>query len=143
MTISPSVQRKVFQVSLFLTQIFLRIQSCIFKYLTFPSPTTYETPSKTTKRRCTPLLQSLPNCHSRSWQSPRGCPVLEGEKWSATKWSHVDSFDKIVASPGGDCADENDNCERWAALGECTNNREYMVGTPEGPGYCRRSCQSC
>lgn len=72
-----------------------------------------------------------------------GCPVLEGEKWSATKWIHVDSFDKIVASPGGDCADENDNCERWAALGECTNNREYMVGTPEGPGYCRRSCQSC
>ncbi|GJZ40475.1 probable prolyl 4-hydroxylase 4, partial [Tanacetum coccineum] len=67
-----------------------------------------------------------------------GCPVLEGEKWSATKWIHVDSFDKIIDN-GGSCKDENENCERWAALGECTKNKEYMVGTPELPGYCRRS----
>ncbi|CAI9118669.1 OLC1v1020265C1 [Oldenlandia corymbosa var. corymbosa] len=44
-----------------------------------------------------------------------GCPVLEGEKWSATKWIHVDSFDKILGSSDG-CTDANDNCERWAAL---------------------------
>ncbi|KAI4345516.1 hypothetical protein L6164_012631 [Bauhinia variegata] len=71
-----------------------------------------------------------------------GCPVIEGEKWSATKWIHVDSFDKIVGA-GGNCTDQNESCERWAALGECTNNPEYMVGSPELPGYCRRSCKVC
>ncbi|KAK9077750.1 hypothetical protein SSX86_006087 [Deinandra increscens subsp. villosa] len=71
-----------------------------------------------------------------------GCPVLQGEKWSATKWIHVDSFDKVI-DHGGNCKDMNANCERWAALGECTKNVEYMVGTPEFPGYCRRSCKLC
>ncbi|XP_047316044.1 probable prolyl 4-hydroxylase 4 isoform X1 [Impatiens glandulifera] len=71
-----------------------------------------------------------------------GCPVIEGEKWSATKWIHVDSFDKII-EPSGNCTDSNDHCDKWAALGECTNNPEYMVGTPQLPGYCRRSCKVC
>lgn len=71
-----------------------------------------------------------------------GCPVIDGEKWSATKWIHVDSFDKIVGSQGN-CTDENESCQRWAALGECTKNPEYMVGTAELPGYCRRSCNVC
>ncbi|KAF9618277.1 hypothetical protein IFM89_000912 [Coptis chinensis] len=71
-----------------------------------------------------------------------GCPVLEGEKWSATKWIHVDSFDKILGDVGG-CSDENERCEQWAALGECTKNPEYMVGTSDLPGSCRRSCKVC
>ncbi|KAI4317681.1 hypothetical protein L6164_025531 [Bauhinia variegata] len=71
-----------------------------------------------------------------------GCPVIEGEKWSATKWIHVNSFDKIVGTDDN-CKDENESCERWAALGECTNNSEYMVGSPELPGSCRRSCRVC
>lgn len=71
-----------------------------------------------------------------------GCPVIEGEKWSATKWIHVDSIYKTVG-PTGNCTDSNDNCDRWAALGECTKNPEYMVGTPELPGKCRRSCKLC
>ncbi|XP_022930329.1 probable prolyl 4-hydroxylase 4 isoform X2 [Cucurbita moschata] len=54
-----------------------------------------------------------------------GCPVLEGEKWSATKWIHVDSFSKNLANVGN-CTDLNESCERWAALGECTKNPEYM-----------------
>lgn len=69
-----------------------------------------------------------------------GCPVIEGEKFSATKWIHVDSFDKILDDG---CTDQNESCERWAALDECSKNPEYMVGTPELPGYCRRSCKVC
>ncbi|CAL0330686.1 unnamed protein product [Lupinus luteus] len=71
-----------------------------------------------------------------------GCPVIEGEKWSATKWIHVDSFDKTVGAGGG-CSDQHESCERWASLGECTNNPEYMVGSSDLPGYCRRSCKAC
>ncbi|KAF8093285.1 hypothetical protein N665_0385s0032 [Sinapis alba] len=71
-----------------------------------------------------------------------GCPVIEGEKWSATKWIHVDSFDKIVTHDGN-CTDVNESCERWAVLGECAKNPEYMVGTAELPGNCRRSCKAC
>ena len=68
--------------------------------------------------------------------------MIEGEKWSATKWIHVNSFDKVL-NPGGSCTDENESCERWAALGECTKNPEYMVGSSELPGACRRSCKVC
>ena len=68
--------------------------------------------------------------------------MIEGEKWSATKWIHVDSFDTIV-SDHTSCVDNNASCERWAELGECTNNPEYMVGSPELPGYCRKSCKVC
>ncbi|KAK2358158.1 Oxoglutarate/iron-dependent oxygenase [Trifolium repens] len=71
-----------------------------------------------------------------------GCPVIEGEKWSATKWIHVDSFDKKVGDGGG-CSDQHDSCERWATLGECTNNSVYMVGSSDLPGYCRKSFNAC
>lgn len=71
-----------------------------------------------------------------------GCPVIEGEKWSATKWIHVDTFDKIVGTEGN-CTDLNQNCQRWAEFGECDKNPEYMVGSPALPGYCRSSCKSC
>lgn len=70
------------------------------------------------------------------------CPVIEGEKWSATKWIHVRSFDKLD-NPSGDCKDENENCPTWAATGECTKNPVYMVGSADGVGFCRKSCKVC
>ncbi|XP_037495766.1 probable prolyl 4-hydroxylase 4 isoform X2 [Jatropha curcas] len=84
----------------------------------------------------------LPNAVPDQSSLHAGCPVIEGEKWSATKWIHVDSFSKNLEADGN-CTDLNESCERWAALGECTKNPEYMVGSAELPGYCRRSCKVC
>uniref|UniRef100_A0A7C8ZAP9 procollagen-proline 4-dioxygenase n=1 Tax=Opuntia streptacantha TaxID=393608 RepID=A0A7C8ZAP9_OPUST len=81
-----------------------------------------------------------PTAHPDPMSLHGGCPVIEGEKWSATKWIHVDNFDKILHDG---CSDLNQNCQRWASLGECSKNPEYMVGTAELPGYCRRSCNVC
>ncbi|KAK9086617.1 hypothetical protein Syun_029011 [Stephania yunnanensis] len=89
-----------------------------------------------------PQAEPPAKCHTDPNSLHAGCPVIEGEKWSATKWIHVDSFDKILRD-GGNCTDENDRCEQWAALGECKKNPEYMVGTQDAPGACRRSCKVC
>ncbi|KAF8013033.1 hypothetical protein BT93_I1026 [Corymbia citriodora subsp. variegata] len=72
------------------------------------------------------------------------CPVIEGEKWSATKWIHVRSFDKPFTSVAvRECRDENRNCASWAKAGECERNPLYMVGSKDGYGFCRKSCGAC
>ncbi|XP_059452062.1 probable prolyl 4-hydroxylase 7 [Corylus avellana] len=72
------------------------------------------------------------------------CPVIEGEKWSSTKWIHVRSFDKPSTNANnGGCVDENENCPTWAKNGECQKNHVYMVGSLDSPGYCRKSCKVC
>ncbi|XP_059670251.1 probable prolyl 4-hydroxylase 7 isoform X2 [Cornus florida] len=72
------------------------------------------------------------------------CPVIEGEKWSATKWIHVRSFEEKEENPeNGDCVDRNVNCPQWAAAGECEGNPIYMVGTEDAAGFCRKSCKVC
>ncbi|TYK15293.1 putative prolyl 4-hydroxylase 7 [Cucumis melo var. makuwa] len=71
------------------------------------------------------------------------CPVIEGEKWSATKWIHVRSFEKLPRVSRQDCVDENENCPAWAKRGECKKNPTYMVGSEGALGYCRKSCKAC
>lgn len=72
------------------------------------------------------------------------CPVIKGEKWSATKWIHVRSFDTAKwQSVNRDCVDENENCATWASAGECEKNPSYMIGSEDYYGYCRKSCKVC
>ncbi|KAK1288913.1 hypothetical protein QJS10_CPB19g00861 [Acorus calamus] len=77
------------------------------------------------------------------------CPVIEGEKWSATKWIHVRSFDRLSAVPsrrstGDNCVDDDELlCPKWASLGECQKNPLYMVGSHASLGFCRKSCKLC
>ncbi|GJP36053.1 hypothetical protein CLOM_g20587 [Closterium sp. NIES-68] len=76
-----------------------------------------------------------------------GCPVISGEKWSATKWIHVRSFEgedgdedgsaSVPSHPPGVCADEIEHCALWAKQGECDKNPGYMHQS------CARSCGKC
>ncbi|KAJ8752245.1 hypothetical protein K2173_003881 [Erythroxylum novogranatense] len=79
-----------------------------------------------------------------------GCPVLEGKMWSATKFFYLRPIDGGKASvlvpsesDGSECADEDDNCARWAAIGECQRNPIFMIGSPDYYGTCRKSCDAC
>jgi prolyl 4-hydroxylase len=86
------------------------------------------------------------------------CPVLKGEKFSATKWYHVAHYamgseqpEKVhhrtfvpppPPAPEG-CVDENADCTSWAESGECEANAPFMVGTARLPGKCLFSCARC
>ncbi|XP_041012876.1 probable prolyl 4-hydroxylase 12 isoform X1 [Juglans microcarpa x Juglans regia] len=77
------------------------------------------------------------------------CPVLEGEMWHATKFFHIRSISGEKVSPESDgsddtgCIDEDENCPRWAAIGECQRNPVFMIGSPDYYGTCRKSCNAC
>ncbi|CAN6307889.1 unnamed protein product [Urochloa humidicola] len=84
-----------------------------------------------------------PNATTDANSLHASCPVIEGEKWSATKWIHVRSFRLPKPTSDDECRDEDDKCPKWAAAGECAKNPEYMVGTRDSPGSCRKSCNVC
>ncbi|KAH9739878.1 putative prolyl 4-hydroxylase 7 [Citrus sinensis] len=85
-----------------------------------------------------------PDASTDSTSLHGSCPVIEGEKWSATKWIHVRNFDKPEKEPeDDDCVDEDLNCVVWAKAGECKKNPLYMVGSKSTRGYCRKSCKVC
>ncbi|CAN6440373.1 unnamed protein product [Victoria cruziana] len=64
------------------------------------------------------------------------CPVIKGEKWSATCWIHVRRFGSTPHDSEG-CLDENQHCSLWAAAGECEKNPAYMHHS------CKKSCNKC
>lgn len=84
-----------------------------------------------------------------------GCPVLEGVKWTSTKWIHErpfrsDVFPKgavaplVPTPPAGHCTDADPLCPDWAASGECESNKNFMVGDSQGfRGRCMESCGLC
>jgi len=80
--------------------------------------------------------------------SHAGCPVVRGEKWTATKWIHVNPTNQWNAEnhkvhyAGGPansetCKDTNAACGGWAESGECTANPGFMVNS------CKVSCRQC
>lgn len=74
-----------------------------------------------------------------------GCPVIEGNKWSATKWMHIHEFGQGTKHArqhknGKGCVDDDKSCVTWAAAGECEKNPSFMTG-PEGA--CQKSCGHC
>ncbi|XP_075495476.1 putative prolyl 4-hydroxylase 12 [Primulina tabacum] len=74
------------------------------------------------------------------------CPVLSGEMWCATKLFYFKGITlekDTLQSDDADCSDEDENCPRWAAAGECERNSVFMTGSPDYYGTCRKSCNEC
>ncbi|VFQ77600.1 unnamed protein product [Cuscuta campestris] len=73
------------------------------------------------------------------------CPVIEGKMGYAIKLFYLRAVSRAKrdAIVSDDCVDEDDNCPRWAAMGECSRNPVFMVGSPDYYGTCRRSCSAC
>jgi len=66
--------------------------------------------------------------------------------WCATKFFHirpVSGKKTSSKSEDTDCTDEDENCPKWAAIGECQRNPVFMVGSPDYYGTCRKSCNVC
>jgi prolyl 4-hydroxylase len=79
------------------------------------------------------------------------CPVTKGQKWSATKWIHVNKFvppgevarlraarEAGGGGANGGCSDASSNCKAWASTGECSKNPSYMlISCPRACGQCK------
>lgn len=82
-----------------------------------------------------------PNASPDMAGSHARCPVLEGEMWCAAKLFYVRAIDGEKGL--SECNDEDENCPRWAAFGECQRNPVFMIGSPDYYGTCRKSCNAC
>lgn len=79
--------------------------------------------------------------------SHAGCPVFQGEKWTATKWLHVSPVSAPEAQQSvfqegrevnwADCKDSNDACLAWSQQNECSKNPLFMLKE------CPLSCRKC
>lgn len=84
------------------------------------------------------------------WSMHAGCPVIKGEKWSATKWLHNgeygDSRNMQEYAKRRDefkCEDRDAACAKWADRGDCISNAAVMVGESETEGKCMAACHAC
>ncbi|CAI7802124.1 unnamed protein product [Closterium sp. NIES-54] len=93
--------------------------------LPFPRPPPIPTTAKPRKGDALLFFSLHPDTSFDRSSLHAGCPVLAGEKWSATKWIHVGSFD-LPPRDASVCADDNENCAHWASIGECERNKAYM-----------------
>ncbi|KAG0474082.1 hypothetical protein HPP92_015373 [Vanilla planifolia] len=74
----------------------------------------------------------------------KSCPVIEGEKWAATRWIRFKAFGfPSNFNFTNDCDDWNELCSFWSKEGECNTNPGYMIGNDSFPGLCRKSCKVC
>nr|GEX97912.1 probable prolyl 4-hydroxylase 12 isoform X2 [Tanacetum cinerariifolium] len=76
------------------------------------------------------------------------CLITEGAFSWTTKTFMVKAINRpksVALKTGNDdlCTNEYDNCQQWAAFGECERNPIFMVGTADYYGTCRRSCNVC
>jgi prolyl 4-hydroxylase len=79
--------------------------------------------------------------------SHAGCPVVRGEKWTATKWMHVAPVSSHDANHRvfyegrevgtEECRDTHETCHSWAEQKECSKNPGYMLES------CPLSCAVC
>ncbi|CAN8273911.1 unnamed protein product [Cochlearia groenlandica] len=71
------------------------------------------------------------------------CPVLKGELLVAAKLIYAKRQERNN-DESGECSDEDEeNCGKWAELGECKRNPVYMIGSQDYFGTCRKSCKAC
>ncbi|KAL2487385.1 Procollagen-proline 4-dioxygenase [Abeliophyllum distichum] len=55
---------------------------------------------------------------------------------------YVRLFDIPSKSSSRDCIDKDPHCPAWGLHSECERNPQYMVGSEDDLGYCRKSCKS-
>lgn len=69
-----------------------------------------------------------------------GCPVLAGEKWSATIWYRSIPM-RATSKSRNLCVDYDEQCPTWAAMGECDTNPLFMKDRAQS--VCPKSCRVC
>lgn len=64
------------------------------------------------------------------------CPVIKGEKWSATKWIRTVP---LYVPEGAPCIDKDAKCEYWKGKGMCDDQDNYIFMH----NTCKKTCTGC